>query len=368
MSARGHAAAGDPELASSAGRAPVHRGAAHRRHALRARRDALCPGGQRPVPRRRRGERSGSGAVPHRRLHAHRRDPGRDVPADRRPVLGVDYRFERVAAFLPNESRYARPDGSVTPVDLDLLDGIHRQTSAHFRLVWDGRDLAAQDRQGRSLRARRAVRVADRRQRVRVHQARGWRRLHVQAPVGSLDHADVFAGQIAGQAPRFERFFAGDLHDWTPGRELGFIYTTRNPIDVFNMGIDTRALGDLFAQFELEYVWPLFRGSRVRGIKGGHLFISTGLFTIVESGRCGTSDARAARPSRRHRPRPGDRQEGRARPRRRDLGGGQPARRRWTRGAAAGANAPGPEPAAASTASCRCARVVTAKRSAHSHA
>ena len=51
--------------------------------------------------------------------------------------------------------------------------------------------------------------------------------------------------------------------------------------NVFGTGVDTRLFGSLFARFDLEYVWPLFSRNRVRGIKGGALFWSAGVFTFA---------------------------------------------------------------------------------------
>src|SRR6185503_15600998 len=78
-----------------------------------------------------------------------------------------------------------------------------------------------------------------------------------------------------------EQFYSGDLSAWTPGRELGLRYSTRNPIDVFGTGISNRTFGVLFGRVDLEYAWPLFRRTRTRVVYGGDLVISTGIFTIV---------------------------------------------------------------------------------------
>ncbi|MCA9713703.1 MAG: BamA/TamA family outer membrane protein, partial [Myxococcales bacterium] len=196
--------------------------------------------------------------------------------------LGVDYRFERVSALLPEDPRYYDPAGGSRRVDLYLQDGIHRQTAAHFRLVWDGRDLAAT--LGKGGRFALDVQfsspiVGSEYEYIKLVAGGAYT---FRLPWGHWITPTLVAGQIAGDAPRYERFFTGDLSDWTPGRELSFIYTTRAAIDVFGTGIDTRTLGDLFTRFDLEYVWPLFQGSRVRGIKGGQLFLSTGVYTLVE--------------------------------------------------------------------------------------
>jgi hypothetical protein len=79
----------------------------------------------------------------------------------------------------------------------------------------------------------------------------------------------------------FEQFYSGDLSAWTPGRELGIRYSTRNPIDVFGTGVSTRTFGVLFGRFDLEYAIPLFRRTRTRVVYGGDLVISTGIYTIV---------------------------------------------------------------------------------------
>jgi hypothetical protein len=88
-------------------------------------------------------------------------------------------------------------------------------------------------------------------------------------------------GQVAGAAPRFEQFFAGDASAWTPGREQGLRYSTRNAIDVFGTGIDKREFGVMFGGGDLEYVWPLFRRARTRAIYSGDFFFSAGVFTLV---------------------------------------------------------------------------------------
>jgi outer membrane protein assembly factor BamA len=203
-------------------------------------------------------------------------------------TLGVDYRFERVDAILPVDPVYVPPDGMPIAVELDVLDGVHRHTAAHFALLWDGREDAV----------------------LAGHGARFVLDLQVSSPaIGSeYEYIKLAAsgaytfrlpwrhwmtpsfsgGQITGEAPRFERFFSGDLSDWTPSREQELRFSTRNPIDVFGLGIDTRTFGALFGRVDLEYVWPLFRRTKTRRVYGGDLFLSTGIYTIV-----GDADERA---------------------------------------------------------------------------
>lgn len=196
-------------------------------------------------------------------------------------VLGVDYRIERVNAMLPTDPTYLGADGKHEAVDLDLQRGVHLLSSANFGLNYDGREEAA--RLGKGMRFAFELQlssplVGSRYEYMKLVAGGAYT---FRLPWGHWITPSLVAGQIAGKAPRFERFYAGDLSEWTPGRELGLIYSTRGPIDVFGTGVDTRLFGSLFARFDLEYVWPLFTRNRVRGIKGGALFWSTGVYTFA---------------------------------------------------------------------------------------
>lgn len=207
-----------------------------------------------------------------------------------RLVFGLDYRFERVHALLPTSPTYTAPDGRTAPVDLELPAGVSRLTSFNFGLNYDGREEAARFGKGARIALELQLSsplVGSEYEFIKLVAGGAY---SFRLPWGHWITPSVVAGQIAGRAPRFERFFAGDLSDWTPGRELGLIYTTRAPVDVFRTGIDGRTLGSLFARLDLEYVWPLFRRNRVRGIKAGYLLWSTGIFTFA-----GDADERSRR-------------------------------------------------------------------------
>lgn len=196
---------------------------------------------------------------------------GGTVPITSKFRIGVDYRFERVNAAVPTGL-----EG-----DLALSPGITRLTSAGLSIDWDGREMAAQVGQG----------------------GRFGLDLHVSSPAVGSEYEyirlvaggaytfrlpwrhwitpSLLAGQLAGHAPRFELFYLGDLSDLTPGRELGLIYSTRGAFDLLGTGLDTRTFGTLFYRGDLEYVWPLFRRSRVRGLDGGHLYVSSGIYSLI---------------------------------------------------------------------------------------
>jgi outer membrane protein assembly factor BamA len=206
---------------------------------------------------------------------------GVSFPVTPRLELAADYTFERVGAFMPIAPKRVDEAGKLVDLDLHLHDGVHRHTSVDFGLTFDARDeLFLVGKGGRFALDVQASSSATGSQYeyVKIVAAGAY---SLRLPWRHWLTPSASGGQIAGRAPLFERFYAGDLSAWTPGREQGLRYSTRNPIDVFGTGIDTREYGDLFGRFDLEYAWPLFRRTRTRGVYGGDLYLSIGVFTIV---------------------------------------------------------------------------------------
>jgi len=196
-------------------------------------------------------------------------------------VLDAGYRFERIDAQLPSRPSRVNPDGSIADVDLRMLPGRHRYTTAGLGLGYDNREQAfLAGKGGRFVLDLQASSLGTGSEYEFIKLAAGgaysfrlpWR--HWLTP-------SAFGGQISGRAPIFERMYGGDFSAWTPGRELGLRFSTRNPIDVFGTGISRRPYGDIFGRFDLEYVWPLFRRTRTQMFYGGDLFLATGVFTLV---------------------------------------------------------------------------------------
>lgn len=191
-------------------------------------------------------------------------------------TLAVDTRIEHIHAYAPTNPY---------PRSFDLVVGSHRLTSTRLGGVWDGRKDV--NRVGSGGRAALDIQLSSPLLGSSYEYIKivGGGAYTFRLPWRHWLTPSFVAGYIVGQAPRFEQFYAGDLSDWTPGRELGLLFSTRNPIDVFNTGIDTVPFGQSFFRCDLEYVWPLFTESRVRGIHAGHIFWSTGIFTIVDRNR-----------------------------------------------------------------------------------
>ncbi|MBK8264572.1 MAG: BamA/TamA family outer membrane protein [Nannocystis sp.] len=183
--------------------------------------------------------------------------------------LAVDYRFERIDT--------QAPEG----VDLALNGGISRLTTAGLSLDWDGREQAAQlgkgGRFGLDIHVSSPM-IGSEYEYVRVV---GGGAYTFRLPWRHWITPSVLGGQISGSAPRFELFYGGDLSDLAPGREMGLIYSTRSAFDLLGTGIAGRAFGVLFFRGDLEYVWPLFRRGLPRGLLGGHVFVSSGVYSLL---------------------------------------------------------------------------------------
>lgn len=206
---------------------------------------------------------------------------GVSFPVTPRLELAADYTFERVTAFLPQAPMRVDEAGELRPVDLHMREGAHRHTSVDFGLTYDGRDeLFLVGKGGRFAIDVQASSPATGSQYeyVKIVAAGAY---SLRLPWRHWLTPSASGGQISGRAPLFERFYSGDLSPWTPGREQGLRYSTRNPIDVFGTGIDTREYGNLFGRVDVEYAWPLFRRTRTRGVYGGDLYLSLGVFTLV---------------------------------------------------------------------------------------
>ncbi len=208
--------------------------------------------------------------------------------------LGLDYRFERIDALLPTEAAYRDPLGVTTPVELDVRAGTHRLTVATVSLAYDGRQQSFLTGKGAQVGVDVQLSSLGLGSQYEYAKLIAVGAYTIRLPWRHWLTPRAQAGQIIGDAPRFEQFYAGDLSTWTPGREESLRFSTRNPIDVFGTGIDTRTFGSLSARLDLEYVWPVFRRTRNRSVYGGDLFCSLGVFTLVEDG-AGRARRREAR-------------------------------------------------------------------------
>jgi outer membrane protein insertion porin family len=108
-------------------------------------------------------------------------------------------------------------------------------------------------------------------------------------PLPARGHVVSFhlgGGLIVGDAPRFDRFYVGDVNPLLPPRPLDLVVSTRPDPDLLGTGADRVSFGDLYAGAMLEYSYHLFRHQKT--IYGGDLFAQVGVFGL---GRAEAGDA-----------------------------------------------------------------------------
>ncbi|MEE9386255.1 MAG: hypothetical protein V3V08_22820 [Nannocystaceae bacterium] len=209
---------------------------------------------------------------------------GATIPFSVELSLAVDYRFEQIGSAVPVDVDWVLADGRRQPVSFGVLDGSSRLTTAEFGLRWDGRE--RQPSLGRGARFALDIQLSspilgsD----YAFIKVRGGAAYSFRLPWRHWLTPGLFGGQLAGDAPDFELFHAGDVSEWTPGREQGLVYSTRAPLDVFGTGVDTYDVVHLFARGDLEYAISLFRRPRTSVVESGYVYMMAGTYLISGDG------------------------------------------------------------------------------------
>ncbi len=194
-------------------------------------------------------------------------------PLPRGLSVRLDYVFERVHAPEPQVTQGvgARP--------VNLVDGMHRHTSLRA-----GFDVGQAHELGGALLSfnveASSPGLGSAYEYLKVVGGGAYR---FRLPWKHFLTPKVTAGQIAGRSPRFAQFYAGDLSDWVPGRELGIMVSTRSGVDVFGTQLEARTLGVMFVRGDLEYSVVLMRRLHTRFVYGADFMVSAGVFSFGET-------------------------------------------------------------------------------------
>ena len=196
--------------------------------------------------------------------------------------LTVGTRYERVDTALPELPTRDFPDGTMRAIELFLNNGVSTITTMSVGFDLDTRSDPVLSYDG---------------YRVQLHGELGtglwgssydfgvflakyerWWSLRSPQHVVSLH---LTAGLLSGDAPRFDRFHAGDLNRLVTPRALGLVVSTHPARDVFNTGANEVTYGTAGGVAEVQYVYRLFRRSRL--IYGGDLFVGLGLWGLTSA-------------------------------------------------------------------------------------
>ena len=195
----------------------------------------------------------------------------------------VDYRFEHLRADVPEVLLAHGPGGDAARyLPPGLADGTGRISSAAVTLVRDSRNDHFLPTGGSFLLfaaelAHRTLGSTYDYARFRVHHDRYW---HLGR--GHALKVGMAAGLLVGDAPFFEHFFVGDVHDLVPTRALGLNYSIRRPPELLGSTLDEKRYEDVFGRVGIEYALPLTEG-RGRFLYRSDFFVSIGLVGLTSS-------------------------------------------------------------------------------------
>ena len=217
-------------------------------------------------------------AFTYRRV-AGRADATYELTPLSRVTLGA--RAELSDAHLPEVPVRQLDDGTLVPVRLDLDPGQSRIVTALAAYDRDTRPDPALPREGTHFAA--ALELGS----------------HLIG--GSYDYATVLArwdhwwpvrrkqalalrlagGVVIGDAPRFDRIFAGDVDRMVTPRALGLIVAPNTSPDLLGTGLAGVQYGDVGGSAIVEWSYQLWRGGA--HAYGGDLFVGAGLWSLADT-------------------------------------------------------------------------------------
>jgi hypothetical protein len=194
----------------------------------------------------------------------------------------IEGRLDLVDAELPAAPTRTLPDGTVVPVELGLAPGesqvvtlgigFDRDTRPDPVLAYGGDRLIVAGELGAGGLG------GDYDFATLVARYGRW----FSVAEGHVVSVHLTGGLVLGDAPRYERFYVGDVNKLLSPRALGLVVSTLPSHDLLGTTAEEVTYGELLGAFEVEYSYRLFR-DRFH-FYGGDLFIGAGIFSLSDLG------------------------------------------------------------------------------------
>lgn len=193
--------------------------------------------------------------------------------------FALSYRLETVNDVQLPRAAAQSYGGRLEPIDFELLPGRSLLSTLRASLEFDTRDHPLMPSRGwmafSSLEVSLAPAGSDYAySRIDLRAQRWW-----QLPFQHVVSADVLIGAIAGDAPLFEKYYAGDLTDFQPGRLLGLNFDPRPAPDFLGTAVKDVRHAEYAFQIGGEYRIPVYRG--VRSVFAIDFFAAVGGFVLA---------------------------------------------------------------------------------------
>jgi len=192
----------------------------------------------------------------------------------------LDFRFEWIAARLPQGAVRFFPDGRKEMLSFDLVDGNSFLSSVAATFVRDTRNDPVLPTSGMRLEiaaemATKYIGSSYQFAKVVASFQKFWL-LPWYRHVFSLH---LYAGVIIGKTPLFNKFFIGDLNEQVQRRALGLNFATRPSRNLFSNSIVDMRYETIAGRAALRYAIPLSRGGRL--VYNSNFFVSVGLLAML---------------------------------------------------------------------------------------
>jgi outer membrane protein insertion porin family len=192
--------------------------------------------------------------------------------------VSAEGRFESIAATLPDQRTWQRPDGTLGPISFGIHEGDSRLAALGFGFDVDNRSDPVLPARG--SRASVTLQTALPFLGSRYAFAKGVAQASWYHPVGRhVVGVHGYAGAMFGDAPYFERFFVGDLNLLLPPRALGLNFSTLPSRDFLGTSVAAHRYDSFAARVLVEYAVPLWR--RHGFFYRGDAFAAFGAFALA---------------------------------------------------------------------------------------
>jgi hypothetical protein len=196
--------------------------------------------------------------------------------------LIVGARAELVNADLPAAPVRQLGNGTLVPVPLDLEPGDSRIVTTTIGYDKDTRPDPALPREGDHFAA--SVELGSTLLGGSYDYATLLARYDRWWPVRRRQAVAIrlAGGVVIGDAPRFDRIYAGDVDRMVTPRALGLVLAPNTSNELLGTGVGGVQYGDVGGSAVVEWSYQLWRGGQ--HIYGGDIFVGAGLWSMADSG------------------------------------------------------------------------------------
>jgi outer membrane protein insertion porin family len=193
--------------------------------------------------------------------------------------LAGEARFESIRADLP-DLRAPLSDGSMRDIAFNVRDGRSHLGTLSLVLDIDSRSDPVLPRSGHHIALSVEGATSSLASSYSFIKAVAQSSVYLPLRWGHVVGIHLYLGGIGGNAPYFDRFFAGDLNQLLPPRALGLNFSTQPSRDLLGTGAGERRYENLAGRALVEYAVPIWHRHGL--LYRGDAFAAFGAFALSD--------------------------------------------------------------------------------------